>query len=245
MKNFDRIFLTGDKHRNFSKLTLDSTQYGFTEHDLLIILGDVGVNYFGQEMDGFRDGFAKKCLSKLPCTVLCIHGNHEMRPTSEAVKEKYRRIDWMGDDAYVEDDFPSLIFAAEGSRYTINGRSYLVIGGAYSVDKYYRLAFGGKWFPDEQLSCEEMDFIRQKVKAHGGREDIILAHTCPMNYRPVECFLRGIDESKVDTTTEQFLQEITENTDYNRFFCGHWHTDKQDGKIRFMFHDIVMLEEIE
>ncbi len=173
MKNFDRVFLTGDKHRDFSKLTLDSTQYGFTEHDLLIILGDVGVNYFGQEMDGFRDGFAKKCLSKLPCTVLCIHGNHEMRPTSEAVKEKYRRIDWMGDDAYVEDDFPSLIFAAEGSRYTINGRSYLVIGGAYSVDKYYRLAFGGKWFPDEQLSCEEMDFIRQKVKAHGGREDIM------------------------------------------------------------------------
>ena len=47
MDDFDRLFLTGDKHGDFCDLIRDSLRYGFTERDLLIILGDVGVNYYG------------------------------------------------------------------------------------------------------------------------------------------------------------------------------------------------------
>ena len=243
MDDFDRIFLTGDKHGDFFDLMGDSVRYGFTEHDLLIILGDVGVNYYGKAFGGSKDRESKERLSQIPSTVLCIHGNHEMRPTSWEIREKYRRIDWMGDAAYIEDAFPRLIFAEDGSRYAINGREFLVIGGAYSVDKWHRILRRFRWFPDEQLSEEEKDSIREKVRTHGNREDIILAHTCPIDHQPIECFLTGIDESRVDTTTEEFLQEITDSIEYNRFYCGHWHTDKQDGKIRFLFHEIVMLEE--
>ena len=243
MDDFERIFLTGDKHGDFFDLMGDSVRYGFTERDLLIILGDVGVNYYGKAFGGSKDRELKERLSQIPSTVLCIHGNHEMRPTSWEIREKYRRIDWMGDTAYVEDAFPRLIFAEDGSRYAINGREFLVIGGAYSVDKWYRVLRRLRWFPDEQLSEEEKDSIREKVRTHGNREDIILAHTCPMDHQPIECFLAGIDQSRVDTTTEEFLQEITDSIEYNRFYCGHWHTDKQDSKIRFLFHDIVMLED--
>ena len=243
MDDFDRIFLTGDKHRDFFDLMGDSVRCGFTEHDLLIILGDVGVNYYGKAFGGSKDRESKERLSQIPSTVLCIHGNHEMRPTSWEIREKYRRIDWMGDAAYIEDAFPRLIFAEDGSRYAINGREFLVIGGAYSVDKWYRILRRLRWFPDEQLSEEEKDSIREKVRTHRNREDIILAHTCPTDHQPIECFLAGIDQSRVDTTTEEFLQEITDSIEYNRFYCGHWHTDKKDGKIRFLFHDIVMLED--
>lgn len=244
VKQFDRIFLTGDKHGDFFDLVKDSDRYGFSDKDLLIILGDVGVNYFGTAFFSRNDNHAKTQLSQIPCTILCVHGNHELRPTSEEIAGKYRRVDWMGGSAYIEDAFPSLIFAEDGARYHINDRDFLVIGGAYSVDKWYRLLRHMRWFPDEQLTEEERGTIRQDVIDHGNREDIILAHTCPMDHRPLECFLSGIDESSVDTTTEQFLQEITETAEYNQFFCGHWHTDKQEGKIRFLFHDIVMLEEI-
>ena len=24
-------------------------------------------------------------------------------------------------------------------------------------------------------------------------------------------------------------------------YCGHWHTEKQDGKLRILFHDVMML----
>lgn len=217
---------------------LQSIRYEFTDRDLLIILGDVGINYFGD----YRDDLHKDMLAIVPCMILCIRGNHEMRPTDPALGGKYKSVTWMGDTTYVEEAYPRFIMAADGGRYHINGRDFLVIVCAYSVDKPWRLAGGYNWFPDEQLSTAEMDVIRQKVKEHGCREDIILAHTCPYDHRPVECFISGVDEKTVDNSMEQFLQEIVDMTEYRTLYCGHWHIDKQDAQIHFMFRDIVMLD---
>ena len=60
--------------------------------------------------------------------------------------------------------------------------------------------------------------------------------------RPIECFMPGVEESAVDNSMEHFLQEIVDTTEYNAFYCGHWHTEKQDGKLRILFHDVIMLE---
>lgn len=239
MNDFDHIFLTGDTHGDFGDLIQRSARYGITERDLLIILGDVGINYY----TGKKDVRARNELTMIPATILCIHGNHEMRPTSPEIAHLYRRTEWMGDFAYVEDAYPRLIMAEDGARYHINGRDFLVIGGAYSVDKYYRLQRGYRWFADEQLSVSEMETIRRKVAEHGNREDIILAHTCPYDHRPIEAFLPGLDERTVDNTMERFLQEIVDTAEYNAFYCGHWHIEKQNGKTRFLFHDVVMLDD--
>ena len=239
MKDFDRIYLTGDTHADFEDLILKSIRYGITDRDLLIILGDVGINYFG----GIRDQMHKELLSHVPAAILCIRGNHEMRPTASELNGSYHEIEWMGDRAYAEDAYPRFIMAKDGARYHINGRDFLVIGGAYSVEKYYRLRMGYRWFQDEQLTSDEMDAIRENVAAHGYQEDIILAHTCPYDHRPIEAFLPGIDESMVDNTMEHFLQEIADMAKYNAFYCGHWHIEKRDGKIRFLFHDVISLEE--
>ena len=51
-------------------------------------------------------------------------------------------------------------------------------------------------------------------------------------------FLEGIDQMTVDNSTEYFLDEIEESTDYNLWYCGHYHTDKEIDKIIFMFHKI-------
>ena len=239
MRDFDNIYITGDTHADFSDLIEKSLRYGITRDDLLIILGDVGINFFGDN----RDKCHKEMLSMVRATILCIHGNHELRPTSPEVADLYHPIQRMGDQAYVDDAYPRIIMASEGARYHINGRDFLVIGGAYSVDKPQRLLLGYRWFPDEQLTVEEMDIIRQKVQDHGNREDIILSHTCPYNNRPIECFLPGLDESTVDNTMEHFMQEIVAAAQYNGLYCGHWHTEKQDGKIQFLFHDVILLED--
>ena len=239
MKDFENIYLTGDTHADFEDLILQSIRFDFTSRDLLIILGDVGINYFGDA----RDTSHKDLLARIPATILCIRGNHEMRPTDPALKGTYRKILWMGDEAFMEDAYPRFIMAADGARYHINDHKFLVIGGAYSVDKPWRLAYGYRWFPDEQLTAKEMKAIRNKIVAHGDREDIILAHTCPCDTRPVDCFIQEVDESLVDNTMERFLQEIVDQTEYNAFYCGNWHINRKVGRIQFLFHDIVMLEE--
>ena len=70
------IYLTGDIHGNPTQVELFCSKMQLTEKDTIIMLGDVGLNYYG----GKRDRLPKRILSSLPVTFLCIHGNHENRP---------------------------------------------------------------------------------------------------------------------------------------------------------------------
>ena len=67
--------------------------------------------------------------------------------------------------------------------------------------------------------------------------DIILSHTCPFKYEPVEMFISGVDQSKVDDSTERWLDTIEDSIDYLAWFCGHWHTNKRIDKVHFLFDE--------
>ena len=74
--------------------------------------------------------------------------------------------------------------------------------------------------------------------------DIVLSHTTPLKYEPVEVFLPGIDQSKVDKSTEEWLDTIEERLEYSKWYCGHYHTEKQIDRLRIMFNDFTVLERI-
>lgn len=122
--------------------------------------------------------------------------------------------------------------------YNFNNKKTLVIGGAYSVDKFFRLARGYNWYESEQPDEKTKDKVNNVLKKLNNKVDIILSHTCPYKYLPRETFLDGIDQSTVDNTTEYFLDEIENTTDYNKWYCGHYHTDKDIDKIKFMYNKI-------
>ena len=46
---------------------------------------------------------------------------------------------------FFEEEYPNMFFAKDGEIYNINNKKTMVIGGAYSVDKYYRLGRGYSW----------------------------------------------------------------------------------------------------
>ena len=148
-----------------------------------------------------------------------------------------------GGKVFIEEEFPNLIFAKNGETYSIDGKKVLVIGGAYSVDKNYRIIYGYQWFKDEQLSENEKETILNKYK--GKEVDIILSHTCPRKYEPTEVFMSGIDQSKVDKSMEDFLDKIEENVKYSKWYCGHYHTEKKIDKLEFMFGRIKVLNKDE
>ena len=161
---------------------------------------------------------------------LCIHGNHEMRPTDIP---GYIEQEWNGGTVWVQPEYPNLLFAKDGEIYTLGGLRYLVIGGAYSVDKYYRLMHGWGWWTDEQPTDEIKAYVERQIREKDF--DIILSHTCPFKYEPTEMFLRGIDQSTVDDSTERWLDKIEDAIEYKAWFCGHWHTDKRIDKMHFLF----------
>lgn len=203
---------------------------------MLIVLGDVGINYYLNE----EDKNYKEYLKKLNLKLFYVRGNHEERPENIST---YKEVEMFGGKVFIEEEYPNLIFAKDVETYNIDGKKILVIGGAYSVDKQYRLLHGYKWFKDEQLTKEEMVTILDKVK--GKHFDIVLTHTCPYKYEPRKVFMQGLDQSKVDKSMEHFLDKVEENINYDKWYCGHYHTEKQVDKLDFMFGRIKIFNKNE
>ena len=157
MEGFAMILVTGDIHGEVHRVADAVARFGLGSEDTIVLLGDVGMNYYGNKRG---DRHRKKRLNNLGVTMFCIHGNHEMRPETIVT---YHETQWHGGAVYVEEEFPNLLFAKDGEVYDIAGKKAIVIGGAYSVDKWYRLQCDLHWFLDEQPSAEIKNRVEQKL----------------------------------------------------------------------------------
>lgn len=249
-----RVFITGDKHRDFKDIIRFCRYNRTTNEDILIILGDTGFNYFGDE----RDIKLKKKLSQIKITLFCIHGNKENRANNIP---SYHTRNFHGGIVYYEDLYPHILFAKDCEVYDFNGKSAVVVGGAHSVDKIYRIENGCEWWEDEEPS----DFTKKQFeKVLGERDnkiDYIFSHTVPYKYEPSEMFLSNKKKRRkkkklkskkvekevildIDKTVEQWLDIIEENTTYTKWYAGHYHTDKAVDRLRIMHHDIEALDDV-
>lgn len=70
-----------------------------------------------------------------------------------------------------------------------------------------------------------------------GGDGVVLSHTTPLKYEPVEVFLKGIDLSKVDKSTEDWLDGIEARLEYEKWYCGHYHTEKKIDRVEIMFEN--------
>lgn len=224
------VFYTGDPHGDVTEIVEFCRQMRLQSSDTLVILGDVGANYYLNE----RDEYVKKQLNVCGPTILCIHGNHECRP---AHISGYVLYDWNNGQVYVQPEYPNVLFAVDGEIYALEGRDHLVIGGAYSVDKHYRLMRGFRWWPDEQPSKVIKAKVEQRLANRDWKVPVVLSHTCPFKYEPIEAFLPGIDQSSVDHSTERWLDTIDDRLICDTWYCGHWHINKRVEKMHFLFHE--------
>lgn len=228
------IYITGDTHGNFERIAHFCTRMQTKSDDVMIILGDAGINFSG----GWRDQKKKEYISTLPITLFCIHGNHEKRPHTIP---SYIEKEWHGGSVYLEERFPSILFAKDGEIYNLNGLQAIVIGGAYSIDWMYRTP-GHSWWPDEQPSAEIKKRVENKLEQHRWNIDVVLSHTVPLKYEPVEVFLTGIDQSRVDKSTEKWLDNIEDRLRYSKWYVGHYHTQKQIDALQIMFEDYAVVD---
>lgn len=239
MSGFRDVYITGDTHGDFHHIWRFAKKIGIKrrpqgEESLCVVLGDAGLNYDGDSRDITR----KNRASQIPLTFLCVHGNHEMRPYEA---EGYEPVEWYGGMVYRQREYPRLLFARDGEIYDINGKSSLVIGGAYSVDRLWRIRHGYPWFPSEQPNDEIKRRVEEKLDSVGWRVDVMLSHTCPLKYEPVEAFLPGLNQDLVDKSTERWLDTIEDRLDYRCWYCGHFHINKEIDRVTFLYHDIRVL----
>lgn len=246
-----KFFITGDKHRNFDYVKAFCRDMSTRKKDVLIILGDAGLNYYGDE----RDDQLKQEAALLNITLFCIHGNKENRPQNVGT---YGIRSFCGGRVYYEPQYPSILFAVDGEIYHFEGRKYMVVGGAHSVDKMRCLEEGKPFWEDEMPD----DVIRAKVESGLAKENHtvygMMTHTCPIAYLPTEMFMSTRQnaavqrkpkqfkpqkpfEPDIDRSTEEWLGRLEQENHYEVWFCGHYHVDKQIDKVHMMYHEIQPL----
>lgn len=234
--------ITGDTHGRVRERLNQIKDYKPSD-TAMIILGDAGLNFY-------RNGTDKKEKLRVEDTgyiIYCVRGNHEERPENIPSMRKIYDEDVQG-TIYYQPAFPHIKYFIDGQEYLIGSYRTLVLGGAYSVDKYYRLI--GKencswtgWFKDEQLTAQEMNKISQEC--YGKRYDLVLSHTCPFSWQPTELFLAQVDQSTVDNSMEKWLEEFKDSIEYGLWLFGHFHEDMLiRPKVEMFFTNIENIDDI-
>ena len=150
------VYYTGDIHGSKDSVSRFCQNMSLGSSDIVVLLGDVGANYYGN----VRDLELKQALAELKPTFLCIHGNHEIRPSTIP---SYTEKSWNGGIVWYEESYPNILFAKDGEIFDLEGLKHIVIGGAYSIDKYYRLSHGYGWWEDEQPTDEIKNYVETKI----------------------------------------------------------------------------------
>lgn len=230
IKNF---LITGDKHGNVENLINLLLNYK-REETAVIVLGDLGINFWLNKTDQKK----KEFIEAQKYYIYAVRGNHECRP------QHLENIEVVWDDevhgnVYIEPQYPHIRYFMDYGIYTIGGYKCAVIGGAYSVDKWWRLERAGMteetnnpkktgWFADECLTEKEMAECDKMIEDSGDNVfDFVFTHTCPKKYQPTDLFLQAVDQSTVDESMEVWMDKIAEKIVVNFAWCyGHYHADR-------------------
>lgn len=243
-----KYFITGDKHRNFQYVKNFCRDINTRRKDVLIILGDTGFNYY----EDVRDDKLKSEISNLNITLFCLHGNKENRPQNVGT---YGIRSFCGGKVYYEPRYPNIYFAIDGEIYTFEGKKYMVVGGAHSVDKMRCLEGDMPFWEDEIPDNTIKAKVEEKLSHEHNKIYGMMTHTCPIDYLPTEMFMstrqnaaikrkprkaksKKLFKPDIDRTTEEWLGKLERQLDYKVWYCGHYHIDKQIDKINMMYHEI-------
>ena len=218
-----KVLITGDCHgRVMDRLAYikDAMPEYVLSETAIIILGDVGFNYYMSK----HDWKTKQQAAKFGYTIYCLRGNHEDR--AENMMHPIYTIDsFVNGMVCYEEEFPNIRYFMDCvAEYEIMGKKILCIPGAYSVDKWYRLQNDWHWFAQEQLTEEEMQHAE---KTYGGKYyDFVFSHTAPLKWEPTDLFLNCIDQSTVDKTMEIWLNKFESMILWKCWCFGHYHADR-------------------
>jgi 3-oxoacid CoA-transferase subunit A len=222
------VLLSGDFHAKaaneltrITKRTLIGA-YGqalFNEIRYYVILGTA--DFYGPEMKR-RTSISYKTLAFRPFPLLCVIGNHEPVLGRQNLPEVDIGI---GEKAILVNEKPFTAYLKRGKVYSIDGFTFLALGGALSIDKEFRKK-GINWWENEYWSGEKKEAVMKLLKRNK-RFDYVLSHTGPIRIN------QELFQNNADRHLPKFFDEVAalnERMDgiivCKGWFCGHLYKDK-------------------
>jgi predicted phosphodiesterase len=153
-----RIAIVGDLHMN-ARWTRKAIKHAIEcMADVVIQVGDFGYTFDRRFLDAV-DGMG------MP--VLFVDGNHEDH-------------DWLAQQPVTDNGLRQLgrfvWHIPRGFRWEWDGVRFLACGGAYSVDRQWRI-LGDSWWPGEETTDADVDRCIE-----GGQADILISHDAPSGF---------------------------------------------------------------
>ena len=236
------IYLTGDLHGDPVKLDIfyEKTGKHLTRNDYVIILGDFGMVWSADEQYGYFGDMVRiydYFENKYPWTTLFIDGNHE----NFVHLKKFRKKEWNGGTVSFLTEH--CIWLRRGQIYTIDGSTFLTIGGAYSIDKAWRTPLVS-WWKDEAITRRDINTAKKNLALYNNKVDYILTHCAPTFVHHIIARQEKYNDNdhgyKPDSKNEALLQEIDEATDFKQWYFGHYHINREfeNKKYVCLYHEI-------
>ena len=173
------IYVTGDIHGSIDirKLLENDITKQITEEDYLIICGDFGLIWNYKKENGNERKWLK-WLNNQRWTTLFCDGNHECFPRLNSFPVK----EWHG--GHVHEIRPKVLHLMRGEVFTIEDKTFFVMGGASSHDRGPNagdtdIVIGKYWWPEEIPSEEEMKNGFANLAKHDNKVDYIITHCLP------------------------------------------------------------------
>ncbi len=196
------IYLTSDPHGGVAIQGLKQYAEQAADSDLLIILGDLELNFRDTEENR---AFTKWFLS-LDKPIAFLDGNHENHPYLNSFPEEQ----WCGGRVHRLTD--TIVHLKRGEIYTINGKTFFTMGSCKSSAKWETW---GLVYEGEVPSETEIDYAMRNLAKHGNRVDYVLSH----KYKDYP------EEEVYPLTLEALTKHIDQKVDFTHWYCGHWHRE--------------------
>ena len=246
------LWITGDTHGDFNRFSRRNfpQQRGMGREDCIIIAGDHGGVWAGEQVDGRKLDW----LEDKPFTTLFVDGNHENFDLLGAYPEQ----EWHGGRVHVVR--PHVLHLMRGQMFEIGGLTWFTMGGAASHDiedgildpaapdferKYWLMrrmnarfrVLGHSWWPEEMPSEEEYAEAEANLEWAGWCVDCILTHCAPTSVA------RALNPGYRPDRLTDFLETVKERCRFRRWFLGHYHTNRViDGRFVVQWEQISKIE---
>jgi hypothetical protein len=226
------ILLSGDFHANSqNELSIIASKhlkklFGAQLYKTInyhLILGDAGFLWPHNEK---TDRYNLSVLNYRPFPILFLPGNHESIYGHDL--SEFEKVDMgFGHDVYKI--YNNCYYLQRGFIYNIEGLSFLVLGGALSIDKIHRTE-GQSWWPQEYWSYQEEHDCLDRIK--GQHIDYVVSHTGPNHVNEI-FFLnnQNIVKNKFTDQVALFNDAVDEQIKFKHWFYGHFHEDVYNQEI--------------
>ncbi len=166
IENPDKVMIAGDWHGSghWGQAAIHHAHKGGAK--AIVHAGDFGFGWVDHATDRYLR-FLHQNLEECDLTLYWVDGNHENHDAIQEARQGSR------EPMVLNTHYPRIIHLPRGYRWEWNGKTWMAVGGAVSVDRLLRTE-GKSWWAGEVLSDEDVEFASRP-----GSVDYIVSHDCP------------------------------------------------------------------